>query len=86
MGMTPEDSTILSLFEARCEDAVAECERKYGGYCKAIALAHSRKRRGRRGMRKRHAACGVEFHSPGKAGLLSPVSRQARAKRRSPPL
>lgn len=38
MGMTPEDSTILSLFEARCEDAVAECERKYGGYCKAIAL------------------------------------------------
>ena len=33
-----EDSQIVALYWARDEAALAESERKYGGYCRAIAL------------------------------------------------
>lgn len=33
-----EDAQIVALYWARDEAAVAESERKYGGYCRAIAL------------------------------------------------
>ena len=32
-----EDSNILALYFSRCEDAIAETGRKYGGYCYKIA-------------------------------------------------
>ena len=32
-----EDSRIVDLYWARSEQAIAETERKYGGYCRAIA-------------------------------------------------
>ena len=32
-----EDSAIIELYFQRCEQALAETDRKYGGYCRAIA-------------------------------------------------
>ena len=33
-----EDSQIVALYWERNEDAIAETDRKYGGYCRAIAM------------------------------------------------
>ena len=33
-----EDSRIVALYWARNEDAITETDRKYGGYCRAIAM------------------------------------------------
>lgn len=33
-----EDSRIVALYWARNEDAIAETDRKYGGYCRTIAM------------------------------------------------
>ncbi|MDD6543194.1 MAG: hypothetical protein PUF20_02295 [Clostridiales bacterium] len=52
-----EDETILDLYFAREERAIAETGKKYGGYCRSIAFnilrshpVHADPRRSRRGF------------------------------------
>ena len=43
-----DDTQIVALYWARDEAALAESERKYGGYCRAFALGMLRAGRTRR--------------------------------------
>lgn len=58
-----EDQGIIDLFFERSEQAIAETDKKYGGYCYAIAYNIPFLLRGLGGKRQRYIFDGVEHHS-----------------------
>ena len=85
-GANVEDSRIIELFNSRDEAAITETERKYGAYCRCVALNLLGVHEDAGRVRKRRAARGLERHTAGIPCLAQGLSRPHHAQHLCQPL
>lgn len=75
-----EDQDIVQLYWDRDPDAIPETSRKYGSYCRAIAVNVLGSPEDAGGVRQRHLSPGMERHAPLPPLFPLRVSRQDHAE------